>query len=141
MTIITSSQLSSLSALIQLGMSGACLLCPQPCKRALHVDSRNTNLPANKPVYRDPTFVQLYQFIAQTALTEVLFSERYEIFCLPFESVHALISFLCWFLLYKWSCICCVSKHKTNSVAVVRERTIPTEQLPLLGKVRANFCG
>ena len=28
-----------------------------------------------------------------------------------------------------------------NSVALVRERTIPTEQPPLVGEVSANFCG
>jgi hypothetical protein len=30
---------------------------------------------------------------------------------------------------------------KRNSVALVRERTIPTEQPPLIGEVSANFCG
>jgi len=30
---------------------------------------------------------------------------------------------------------------KLNSVALVRERTIPTERPPPVGKVRANFCG
>jgi hypothetical protein len=29
---------------------------------------------------------------------------------------------------------------KLNSVALVRERTIPTERLPLVGEVSANFC-
>jgi hypothetical protein len=29
----------------------------------------------------------------------------------------------------------------TDSVAVVRERTIPTERPPLAGEVSANFCG
>jgi hypothetical protein len=31
--------------------------------------------------------------------------------------------------------------RKTNSVALVRERTIPTEWPPLVGEVSANFCG
>jgi hypothetical protein len=30
---------------------------------------------------------------------------------------------------------------KTNSVALVRERTIPTERPPLVGEVSANFFG
>jgi hypothetical protein len=30
---------------------------------------------------------------------------------------------------------------KRNSVALVRERTIPTERAPLVGEVTANFCG
>ena len=30
---------------------------------------------------------------------------------------------------------------KKNSVALVRERTIPTERPPLVGEVSANFCG
>jgi hypothetical protein len=30
---------------------------------------------------------------------------------------------------------------KLNSVALVCERTIPTERPPLLGKVSDNFCG
>jgi hypothetical protein len=29
---------------------------------------------------------------------------------------------------------------KLNSVALVRERTIPTERPPLVGEVSANFC-
>jgi hypothetical protein len=29
----------------------------------------------------------------------------------------------------------------TNSVALARERTIPTERPPLVGEVSANFCG
>jgi hypothetical protein len=28
-----------------------------------------------------------------------------------------------------------------NSMVWVRERTVPTERLPLVGKVIANFCG
>jgi hypothetical protein len=30
--------------------------------------------------------------------------------------------------------------NDNNSVALVRERTIPTERQPLDGKVSANFC-
>jgi hypothetical protein len=33
------------------------------------------------------------------------------------------------------------TKTKLNSVALVRERTIPTEQPPPVGEVSANFCG
>jgi hypothetical protein len=33
------------------------------------------------------------------------------------------------------------TKTKLNSVALVRERTIPTERPPLVGEVSANFCG
>jgi hypothetical protein len=32
-------------------------------------------------------------------------------------------------------------KEKLNFVASVRERAIPTERPPLVGEVRANFCG
>jgi hypothetical protein len=32
-------------------------------------------------------------------------------------------------------------KTKLNSVALVRERTIPTERPPLIGEVSADFCG
>jgi hypothetical protein len=31
--------------------------------------------------------------------------------------------------------------NKTNSVALVRKQTIPTERPPLFGEVSANFCG
>ena len=34
-----------------------------------------------------------------------------------------------------------VNKTKLNSVALVRERTIPTERPPPVGEVSANFCG
>ena len=34
-----------------------------------------------------------------------------------------------------------VHKTKLNSVALVRERTITTEQPPPVGEVSANFCG
>jgi hypothetical protein len=30
---------------------------------------------------------------------------------------------------------------KLNSLALVRKRTIPTERLPSVGEVNANFCG
>jgi hypothetical protein len=33
------------------------------------------------------------------------------------------------------------TKQKTNSMAWVRKRTIPTERPPLVGEVSANFCG
>jgi hypothetical protein len=37
---------------------------------------------------------------------------------------------------------CLVDPIKTlNSVALVRERTIPTERPPPVGEVSANFCG
>jgi hypothetical protein len=32
-------------------------------------------------------------------------------------------------------------KLNLNSVVLVRERTVPTEQPPLVGEVSANFCG
>jgi len=32
-------------------------------------------------------------------------------------------------------------QNKKNSVALVRERTIPTERPPPVGEVSANFCG
>jgi hypothetical protein len=34
-----------------------------------------------------------------------------------------------------------VKEIKLNSVALVRERTIPTERPPPVGEVSANFCG
>jgi hypothetical protein len=40
------------------------------------------------------------------------------------------------FLLWNYSC----SNKKLNSVAWVRERTIPAEQPPLIVEVSANFC-
>ena len=33
------------------------------------------------------------------------------------------------------------TKLKLNSVALARERTIPTERPPPVGEVSANFCG
>jgi len=38
-------------------------------------------------------------------------------------------------------CISYFSHTKTNSVALVRTRTIPTERPPPVGEVSANFCG
>jgi hypothetical protein len=35
----------------------------------------------------------------------------------------------------------CSPKTKLNSMALVRERTIPTERPPPVGEVSANFCG
>ena len=34
-----------------------------------------------------------------------------------------------------------IQNKQTNSVALVRERTIPTERPPPVGEVSANFCG
>jgi hypothetical protein len=33
-----------------------------------------------------------------------------------------------------------IQTNKTNSVVLVRKRTIPTERPPLIGKVSADFC-
>jgi hypothetical protein len=33
------------------------------------------------------------------------------------------------------------NNNNNNSVALVRERTIPTERPPLVGEMIANFCG
>jgi hypothetical protein len=33
------------------------------------------------------------------------------------------------------------NNNNNSSVALVRERTIPAEGLPLVGEVSANFCG
>jgi hypothetical protein len=38
------------------------------------------------------------------------------------------------------TCVQQVAKQKTNSVASVRKRTIPTERQQLLGEVSGNFC-
>jgi hypothetical protein len=35
----------------------------------------------------------------------------------------------------------CSSHFSLCSVALVRERTVPTERLPIVGEVIANFCG
>jgi len=35
----------------------------------------------------------------------------------------------------------CWRYHSKNSVALVRTRTIPTERLPPVGEISANFCG
>jgi len=41
----------------------------------------------------------------------------------------------------KFSVTFAILKTKLNSVALVRERTIPTERPPPVGEVSANFCG
>jgi hypothetical protein len=41
----------------------------------------------------------------------------------------------------KWNKNNWIDKNKTNSAALVRQRTIPTERPPLIGEVRANFSG
>jgi hypothetical protein len=33
------------------------------------------------------------------------------------------------------------NNNDNNPVVLVRERTIPTERLPLVGEVSVNFCG
>jgi hypothetical protein len=38
-------------------------------------------------------------------------------------------------------CCPCIVIYQTNSVALVRERTIPTERPPPVGEVSTNFCG
>jgi len=40
-----------------------------------------------------------------------------------------------------FSIVCVIFYTKLNSVALVRERTIPTERPPPVGEVSANFCG
>jgi hypothetical protein len=40
-----------------------------------------------------------------------------------------------------WSSLVFSTKFWDYSVALVRERIIPTERSPLVGEVSANFCG
>jgi hypothetical protein len=40
-----------------------------------------------------------------------------------------------------WVNVVNLNIDKNNSVAIVHERTIPTEQPPLVGEVSANVCG
>jgi hypothetical protein len=47
------------------------------------------------------------------------------------------IQALCFFLGIPWE----ITLDVTNSVALVRERTIPTERPPLVGEVSTNFYG
>ena len=42
--------------------------------------------------------------------------------------------------MYMYVCVCvCVYIYNNNSVALARERTIPTERSPPVGEVSANF--
>jgi hypothetical protein len=40
-----------------------------------------------------------------------------------------------------WRALVTAVMNLQNSVALVRERTIPTERPPPVGEVSANFCG
>jgi hypothetical protein len=44
-------------------------------------------------------------------------------------------------MLYREIIVCYDNNTKQNSMALVRERTIPTERPPPVGEVSANFCG
>jgi len=47
-----------------------------------------------------------------------------------------------WVTLCLCVCVCvCVYIYSSSSVALVRERTIPTERPPPVGEVSAHFCG
>ena len=45
------------------------------------------------------------------------------------------------FIFITWNNAFLILFYKLNSVALVHERTIPTERPPLVGEVSANFCG
>jgi hypothetical protein len=63
--------------------------------------------------------------------------------CILFIIVVVFAYLYCVYDMYEvtyYSTMVC-TKKETNSVALVRERTIPAERSPLVGEVGANFCG
>ena len=63
----------------------------------------------------------------------------------PYTDPHSLILFVVFMII---PCLNVINLYinqilhsKLNSVALVRERTIPTERPPPVGEVSANFCG
>jgi hypothetical protein len=61
------------------------------------------------------------------------------LFCEMIFGRHQLIAEACGSSVY-WGTVLQAGRL-TNPVALVRERTIPTERPPLVGEVSANFCG
>jgi hypothetical protein len=86
-------------------------------------------------------FLESFLFFAQhvSALTEPIIRST--------TVVCAAICFRFWCVLFRAPYIGVLPHHyftvsrKKNSVALVRERTIPTERPPPVGEVSANFCG
>jgi hypothetical protein len=56
-------------------------------------------------------------------------------------AINNIISKLVCYKLYENMIIACLLLTDNNSVALVRERTIPTERPPLVSEVSANVCG
>jgi hypothetical protein len=56
------------------------------------------------------------------------------------QHLHSLYCFSLHFIIFTAQMIMYSKKLKLNSVALVRERTIPTERPPPVGEVSANFC-
>jgi hypothetical protein len=76
--------------------------------------------------------------------SEALSRQRYNVFGKPMfepkEISTASVRDLCLFIRVSGLLNLCYAKLKLNSVALVRERTIPPERPPPVDEVSANFC-
>jgi hypothetical protein len=80
-------------------------------------------------------YVILIAFSLQQWLTGTDLIVTLRVYCLPCLSSQEIFYLTCNYMNTADSPI------KINSMALVRERTIPTERPPSVGEVSANFCG
>jgi hypothetical protein len=95
--------------------------------------------PSSRRVSPSQKFASAYYFLirlrSKIFFGNHLLSSHNKMSLLQNSSLNSAVSF---------SVLHCVSFHKKtelNSVALVREGTIPTERQPLVGELSANFCG
>jgi hypothetical protein len=68
-----------------------------------------------------------------------IFTSHYEIYLQLLASTPLVMTFRC--ATASRNTLQTKKSYKLNSMALVRERTIPTEHPPLVGEVSANLCG
>jgi len=82
------------------------------------------------------TFIQgTYNYVPETNHASRAYNVAGILWLKRFTSFY----YLCYY--YVILIILNITKQTTNSVALVRTRTIPTERPPPVGEVSANFCG
>ena len=88
-------------------------------------------------------YIYIYSYIISSYLTEIIYIYLYIVSSYLTEVIYIYIYIYIYLFIYYQFLPNRghISIYKKNSVALVRERTIPTEQPPPVGEVSANFCG
>jgi hypothetical protein len=106
------------------------------------VKANSTNEPQNKPaLHSDEDRLTMFSVSRGKQLNRQLLNCRFVLAVVNTKVSSQMLSILTYANSTSALCFWFFTKKQQTSVALVRERTLPTKRPPLLGEVSANFYG